>query len=69
VAALVEGAPESEEGLLPGDLIISLNSQPVVNVNSLQDLLRNLKTGSAVVLQVQREDQLKFVLQYLSWKL
>jgi serine protease Do len=61
VAALVAGMPESEDGLAPGDLVISLNNRPVPDIGTLREFLGNLQTGSPVVLQIQREDQLKFV--------
>jgi serine protease Do len=61
VAALVEGMPESEEGLAPGDLIISLNNKTVANVDGLRESLESLKPGSSIVLQIQREDQLRFI--------
>ena len=61
VAALVTGSQESEDGLAPGDLIISLNGTSVFNIETLRKLLGELKVGSPVVLQIQREDQLKFV--------
>jgi serine protease Do len=61
VAARVADLPGFEEGLAPGDLIISLNGKGVPNVEALRGILGNLQTGSPVVLQIQREDQLKFV--------
>jgi serine protease Do len=61
VAALVAGPPESDDSLAPGDLIISLNNKAVANVEALRKLLDNLQTGNPVVLQIQREDQLKYV--------
>jgi serine protease Do len=61
VAARVAGLPGSEEGLLPGDLIISLNSKAVPNVETLRALLGKMQSGNPVVLQIQREDQLRFV--------
>jgi S1-C subfamily serine protease len=61
VAALVADLPGAEEGLAPGDLIISLNSKGVSNVEALRELLGNLQTGSPAVLQIQREDQLRFI--------
>jgi serine protease Do len=65
VIALVAGIPESEAGLAPGDLILSLNSKTVSNVNGLRELLGTVQTGNPVVLQIQREDQLKFVIMDL----
>jgi serine protease Do len=61
VAALVAGPPESEDGLAPGDLIISLNNKSVASVAVLRALLDSLQTGNPIVLQIQREDQLRFV--------
>jgi serine protease Do len=66
VAARVAGLPGSEEGLAPGDLIISLNGKAVPNVETLRGLLSNLQAGSPVVLQIQREDQLRFIVLDLS---
>ncbi len=61
VAARVAGLPETEEGLAPGDLIISFNSKEVPSVEALRGFLRNLQPGSPVVLQIQREDQLRLI--------
>jgi S1-C subfamily serine protease len=61
LAALVADLPGSEAGLSPGDLIIFLNSKEVSNVEALRALLGNLQTGSPVVLQIQRENQLRFI--------
>jgi serine protease Do len=66
VAARVADIPGLEEGLAPGDLIISLNGKGVPNVEALRGILGNLQAGSPVVLQIQREDQLKFVVLDLS---
>ena len=61
VAARVTGLPGSEENLAPGDLIISLNGKEVPNVETLRAILGKMQAGSSVVLQIQREDQLKFI--------
>jgi serine protease Do len=61
VAARVAGLPELEEGLAPGDLIISFNGKGVPNVEALREFLRNLQPGSPVVLQIQREDELRLI--------
>jgi len=47
--------------LAPGDLIISLNGKTVANLEDLRSILRDMKTGSPAVLQIQREDQLRFI--------
>lgn len=61
VAARVAGLPGSEEGLVPGDLIISLNGEEVADLGALRTLLGKMPPGSPVVLQIQREDQLQFI--------
>jgi serine protease Do len=61
VAALLAGVLPAEGGLTPGDLIISLNDKTVPNVDGLIGLLNNLKIGSPVVLQIQHDDQLRFI--------
>ena len=68
VAALVAGFAGPEEGLAPGDLIISLNREPVFNAESLRELVGTLQTGNPIVLQIQREDQLKYVVMDLTWR-
>ena len=61
VAALVTGSQELEDGFAPGDLIISLNGKSVFNIETLRKLLAELQVGSPIVMQIQREDQLRFV--------
>jgi S1-C subfamily serine protease len=46
---------------LPGDLIISLNGEPVTNLAGLRESVARLKSGDAVVFQVQRLERLTFV--------
>ena len=66
VAACVTGLPGSELGLLPGDLIISLNGQAVPSVEALRAFVGKMQAGDPIVLQVQREDQLRFIVLELS---
>jgi serine protease Do len=61
VAARVANLQESEDALAPGDLIISLNGKGVTSVEALRGFLGTIPAGSPVVLQIQREDQLKFI--------
>ncbi len=65
VAARVSGMPGSEHGLVPGDLIISLNGKEIPSVENLRTLLRNLPPGSTVVLQIQRDSQLRYIVLQL----
>jgi serine protease Do len=61
VAARLAGRQDAEEALLPGDLIISLNGKDVFNVEALRKLLGDIQSGNSVVLQIQREEQLRFI--------
>jgi serine protease Do len=47
--------------LLPGDVIYSVNQEPVSGVESLRAVLAQLKPGSPVVLQLERGGELRFV--------
>ena len=60
VVARVAGA-NTEVPLLPRDVIRSVNNQPVTTLQGLRDLIRAMPSGSAVVLQVQREARLLYV--------
>jgi len=50
-----------ETGLKTGDVIHSVNKTSVVSLDSLRDVLRSLKPGAAVVLQVERDGQLQWL--------
>ncbi len=67
VTALVAGFAGLEEGLAPGDLIISLNGKPVFDVDSLRKLLGNQQAGNPIVLQIQRGNRLRFIVMDLPW--
>lgn len=47
-------------GLRPGDVIHSVNSKPVLSLAELQKDMNVLKSGDAVVLQVERSDGLDY---------
>jgi serine protease Do len=61
VGARVAGLPGSEAELTVGDLIISLNGKAIPNVATLRADLGKLPSGSPVVFQIQRGDQLRFI--------
>jgi serine protease Do len=50
-----------ETGLKTGDVIHSVNKTSVVSLDSLRVVLRSLKPGAAVVLQVERDGQLQWL--------
>jgi S1-C subfamily serine protease len=47
--------------LVPGDVIYSVNQEPVSGVERLREVLAQLKPGSPVVLQVERGGELRFL--------
>jgi serine protease Do len=61
VAALTAPGASREIGLLPGDIIHSINLLPILTVEALQSELAGLKPGSPVVLQVERQGKLQYV--------
>ena len=61
VAAVSSASPYSQQGkLTPGDVIYSLNGQPVDTVAALRTALAALKPNSAAVLQIERDSTLMF---------
>jgi serine protease Do len=60
VVARAAGAT-SEVPLLARDVVRSLNNRPTPTLSVLRDLLKGLKTGSPVTLQIQREGRLMYV--------
>lgn len=58
-AAAQLGIPET--GLQTGDVIHSLNTTPITSVDSLREAVKGLKSGAAVVLQVERDGGLLYL--------
>jgi serine protease Do len=50
-----------ETGLQTGDIIHSLNTTPITSMDELRSAVQKLKTGAAVVLQVERSDGLTYL--------
>jgi serine protease Do len=61
VAARAAEAEGLEVDLRPGDVIYAINGEPTSSVASLTGALAQMKSGDAVVLQVEREGQLMYV--------
>ncbi len=62
VAASTQQAPRFRDGqLLPGDVIRALNGRPIGNLTGLRAALDELGAGHAVVLQVDRGGELRYV--------
>jgi serine protease Do len=51
----------SDSGLQTGDIIHSLNNKPIDSVDTLRRLVRDLKPGTAVVLQIERDGGLQYL--------
>ena len=61
VAARAAGSEGLEVDLRPGDVIYAINNEPTSTVAALTSALGQMKSGDAVVLQVEREGQLMYV--------
>jgi serine protease Do len=61
VAAVSPDGPFWQDPILAGDVIVSANRQAVTSVEGLRALLAPLRTGDALVLQVERKGQLLFL--------
>ena len=61
VAARSGNAPYEGQGFQPGDVIYELNNAPVVSLAMLKTLVKDLKSGDAVVFQVERNGKLRYV--------
>ena len=61
VAARAADAPYWNYGLIPGDIICQLNRQSVATIDDLQLLLEKYQKGDAVVLEVQRRNEMIYV--------
>jgi len=57
----VEGIAAIEAGLLPGDIVLYLNSQPVTDIGVLKNIVKNVNPGEGVVLDILRRDQRFYV--------
>ncbi len=65
VAARTPSSVLLGEGPEPGDIIHSVNTTPVTDLAGLKEALRNLKSGDPVVLQIERDGELSYlVMEY-----
>jgi serine protease Do len=60
VAARAAGAT-AEVPLTTGDVIRTLNGEPITTLDRLRNALKNLPPGAAVVLQIQRDQKLMYL--------
>jgi serine protease Do len=61
VVALAGYAGSIESGLVPGDVIHSVNRTRVTTLDDLRSALRDIKVGNAAVLQIERQGVFKFL--------
>ena len=55
VTAVFPGSPAAKAGIVPGDIVESINASPVRDRRDYLDILRNQTSGSALRLQVLRD--------------
>jgi serine protease Do len=61
VAGLLSGEPATLADLQPGDIIRTMNGKPVQNTADLRQGLADFKTGTAVVLEIERQGVIRYV--------
>ena len=61
IAARSPGSPYWQAEFLPGDVIYALNGKEITSLASLRSRLAELQTGDPVVVQVQRQETLRFI--------
>ena len=58
VMGLFPGGPAEEVGLLPGDVLLSINQETIGDASSAQGLISGKKPDEKIHIQVQRDDQI-----------
>ena len=61
IAARSPGSPYWQADFLPGDVIYAINGKEITSLASLRSRLAELQTGDPVVVQVQRQESLRFI--------
>jgi S1-C subfamily serine protease len=54
IVEVVEGSPASDAGLLPGDLIVEVDREPLADVGDLQRLMVAERIGRELILRIDR---------------
>ena len=61
IAARSPGSPYWQAEFLPGNVIYAINGKEITSLASLRSRLAELQTGDPVVVQVQRQETLRFI--------
>jgi len=61
VVARAVDAPYWDIGLLPGDVIYSINRESFTDLTELQQILSRYEQGDAIVLEIQRRKEIFYV--------
>jgi serine protease Do len=61
VLDVAQGTPAEEMGLMPGDVIRSVNRTPVPGINEFQAVIKKIKPQDGIVLDVNRQGQLLYL--------
>jgi S1-C subfamily serine protease len=61
LVSVEEGAPAAKSGLIVGDILVSINGQPVLDHDKLQEQVMKEKVGNAISVEILRGGQLTTV--------
>ena len=61
VAAQSADSPTGADPFLPGDVIHFVNREPVTDVQGLRSIMANFKIYDPVVVQIERQGQLRYI--------
>jgi serine protease Do len=55
VADVIKGQPAAQAGIIPGDVIVSINDKQVLNANDLRNMVAEIKPGDTVPVTIIRQ--------------
>ena len=61
IDSVLPGSPAEQADLLPGDILIQLDGQTVVDLKAYANMLKTLKAGQKVKLHYQRSDESRVI--------